>query len=403
LYAKGFWKKIGALAAAKGTSCQPRRGGNLVGNKRLWETFKSYTEVYSPSFGERELCVLISKKLEAMGAQVREESIDGFGNCGNLYAFLPGKLSGSPLLFSSHMDTVEPALGKRAILHEDGKITSAGDTILGADDIAGISIILEAITRLDESGTPRRDIELLLTVAEELYGAGSRVFNYDMVKSKEAYVLDLSGAIGEAANAAPTIVSYSAVVRGKASHAGFAPLKGISAIRACSAAIARLPLGEPKPGLTCNIGLIAGGTASNIVPDLCEAKGEIRSLRHDEAMAMLAEVKAVFEDEASAIGCSVEILSKIEIEAYETGMGRPVSLRFQRACEAAGVPCHIHSTMGGSDNNNFAIHGIEGLVVACAMHDVHSSRENSDLNEMEQCVKLVEALMSEVEPDEDSA
>jgi len=46
------------------------------------------------------------------------------------------------------MDTVEPARGKQAVLHENGNITPAGETILGADDISGICIILEAITRL---------------------------------------------------------------------------------------------------------------------------------------------------------------------------------------------------------------------------------------------------------------
>lgn len=125
-------------------------------------------------------------------------------NCGNLYGFLSGSLHGAPLLFSAHMDTAEPAKGKHAVLQEDGTILSEGNTILGADDVAGITVILEAVTRLKEQKTPHRSIELLFPVAEERYGAGSAVFDYSCIKAKEAYVLDLSGVIGEAANAALT-------------------------------------------------------------------------------------------------------------------------------------------------------------------------------------------------------
>jgi tripeptide aminopeptidase len=336
-------------------------------------------------------------KLKELGTECFEDGAGSElgGNCGNLYAFLPGKLNKPPLLFSAHMDTVEPAKGKRGILHEDGLITSGGDTILGADDAAGISVILEALTRLDEEGKPRRDIELLFPVAEEIYGLGSRIADYSRIISKEAYVLDLSGAIGEAANAAPTIMSFVQVIRGKSSHAGFAPNEGAHAIRACAKAIAQMPAGQLKPGLTCNIGVVSGGTASNIIPDLCEAKGEIRSLKHEDALALAEKIEALFAEEAIAAGCTAEFFKTCPIKAYETRMESPVALRFERACKAVGAPCHIHSTMGGSDNNNFALHGIEGLVIACSMHEVHSAREYSRLNELELCVRLVMALMSE--------
>jgi tripeptide aminopeptidase len=63
---------------------------------------------------------------------------------GNVYGFLKGKLEGEPLLFSAHLDTVEPSKGKEALLLEDGKIVSKGDTSLGADDISGLVEILRS-------------------------------------------------------------------------------------------------------------------------------------------------------------------------------------------------------------------------------------------------------------------
>lgn len=369
-------------------------------SNRLYETFKELTAIYSPTFQEQDFCCLLKKKLTALGIPYEEDNAGSkiSGNCGNLYGFLPGKNPENPILFSAHMDTVEPAAGKESVLHQDGRITSGGGTILGADDVAGITIILEALTRLLESKIPHRSIELLFPVAEERYCAGSAVADYSKLHAKEAYVLDLGGPIGTAANAAPTILSFTVTVQGKAAHAGFAPRDGIHAILAASKAIANIPLGEPKPGVTCNIGVISGGKAGNIIPEICTVTGEIRSLSHSAVLEQWETVRSIFENEAKSVGASATFAHRCEITAYETAMDSAVVRRFKRACEATKLPCHISATLGGSDGNNFALHGIESLVIACSMHEVHSTREYADIHEMEQCVRLVMNLMKEEEP-----
>lgn len=366
---------------------------------RLWNTFKELSAIYSPSYGEREFCDALKKQFSELGICLQEDKTGKLigGNSGNLYGFIAGKLDGPPILFSAHMDTVEPAKGKQALLHDDGYISSAGDTILGADDVSGITVIIEALTRLKEKNIPHRPIELLFPVAEERYGAGSSVFDYSLIKAKEAYVLDLSGTIGEAANAAPTILSFEIKIHGKAAHAGFAPKDGINSIEIMAKAIASLPQGEPYAGLTFNIGRIKGGKAGNIVADLCTVKGEIRSLNHQAVLSYWDKVMDVFNKEGEAAGAKVEAQNRIEITAYETPLDSAVIRRFVRACESLGIPCNIHSTFGGSDQNNFALHGIRGLVIACSMHQVHSNREYSNLNELDDCVRLVMKLMTDVE------
>ncbi|MDR2688062.1 MAG: M20/M25/M40 family metallo-hydrolase [Oscillospiraceae bacterium] len=367
---------------------------------RLWETFSALTAIDSPSFEERLFCDALKRRLAALGADTYEDDAGEKigGNCGNLYGFLPGSLPLTPLLFSAHMDTVEPGRGKRAAVDESGLITSAGDTILGADDVAGITILLEALARLREAGQPHRPVELLFPVAEERYGLGSAIADYSRIRAKESYTLDLSGAVGEAANAAPTVLSFGITVIGKAAHAGFAPGEGVHAVAAASKAVARVPLGEPEPGVTVNIGTIGGGQANNIVPALCKVTGEIRSLSHARVMTRWEQVRAVFAQEAEAAGAAATAAHRIEIPAYETPLGSPVVRRFQYACEKNGIPAGVHSTLGGSDQNNFAQHGIQGIVVACAMHDVHSTREFSRLDELERGVELVRSLMTQDAP-----
>jgi tripeptide aminopeptidase len=365
----------------------------MTKHKRLWETFHALTAIDSPSFGERKFCDELKKRLIALGVEVYEDNAGDKigGDSGNLYGYLPGDTALPPVLLSAHMDTVEPGKGKRAIVDSSGLITSAGDTVLGADDVAGITIILEAITRLRENGRPHRPVELLFPAAEEKYGVGSAVADYSRVASKEAYTLDLCGSIGEAANAAPTIIAFEVSVKGKAAHAGFVAKEGIHAINAVAGAIAALP--EPLEGTICNIGQISGGIANNIVPDLCRVSGEIRSLFHDKALAQWEAVKNTFEREAARVGAIAAANMRVETTAYTTPLEARVVQRFKAACAKVGVTDYIHATMGGSDNNNFALRGIEGIVIACSMHDVHSTREYSRLGELQQCVELVLELV----------
>ena len=370
-----------------------------MSKNRLWETFSALTDIYSPSFGERQLCDHLKAKLTELDISIYEDDAGEKigGNCGNIYGFLPGVNfeNAEPILFSSHMDTVEPAKGKKAILKEDGTITSDGTTILGADDAAGLSVIIEAITRLKENETPHRPVELLFTVAEERAVSGATAADYDKIRSKEAYVLDLGGAIGEAANAAPTILHFSITVHGRASHAGVEPKKGIHAISTAAKAIARIPLGEPEPGLTCNIGTIKGGGLTNVIPDRCELIGEIRSLTHERALAQLDKVNSIFKEEAEKMGATITAESSVNITAYETPMDAQVTKRFQKACEAIGVKSNINPTQGGSDNSVFALHRISGLVISCSMYSVHGTSEWCSLDEMEQCTQLVMNLMTQ--------
>ncbi|QOX65656.1 M20/M25/M40 family metallo-hydrolase [Anoxybacterium hadale] len=362
-------------------------------NDRIFNTFKALTAIDSPSRGERNLCDELKQRLTLLGAELYEDRAGEQvgGDCGNLYAFIKG--AGEPVLLSAHMDTVEPSRGKRAILHEDGSITSAGDTVLGADDIAGVTIILEAITRIKEQGIPHRSVELLFPVAEEIYCGGSKYAEYDRITAKQAYILDLNGEIGEAAYAAPTILSFDIQITGRAAHAGFAPADGINAIAAAASAISEIKQGTRSDKATLNIGKISGGIQGNIVPDLCEITGEIRSLSHENALSLWSETQKIFVHHAKAIGAEIKTDHRCTITAYETPMESRTVLDFQKACNAVNIKSSIHSTMGGSDNNNFALHGIEGLVIANAMRNIHSTSESTSIHDMETCVELIMEIL----------
>lgn len=378
----------------------------MINRDRLVSQFKRMVEFDSETYHEREIADYLKEEMKQLGFSVTEDDagirlkdrIADYGDAiptGNLYGFLKGNTAGKPVLFSAHMDTVRPGIGKHAAEDENGVITSRGDTVLGADDLSGIAAILEAVHTIREHQIPHPDIEVLFPVAEENYGKGSQLADYSAIRSRQAYVFDLSGEIGNAALAAPTLLSFEIRVKGKNAHAGFCPQLGINAIEIAATAISRIKQGWADEETTVNIGKISGGKQGNIVSDECILIGEIRSLKDDRAMEEWEKLKKVFEEAAACRGGNIELLFEKQIEAYEIGEDEEVVRRFKRVCDEIGVKAVTHKTLGGSDNNHFVRNGIRGIVVACGMNEVHTTSEYTTVNQLEKSALLALGLMTD--------
>lgn len=366
----------------------------MLWKERIVEDFKELVSYDFVSFHERKTADWIVSRLKKMGFQVMEDNAGSHyhGDAGNIFARLEGEIEGTPILFSAHMDVVEPGIGKEAVI-EEGIIRSRGETVLGADDICGILEILYGIELVLESGKPHKDIEVLFTIGEELYVKGADVFDYSVIKADRAYVLDLSGPVGTAARSAPSIISIKAKITGKSAHAGFEPENGIHAIEAAAKAVSRLSMGRVDNNTTFNIGTIKGGTATNIVPDSCQVTGEIRSYQHKKAMAYVEQAEQIFSEEAKRIGAVSNLTYQVHLMAYETPEESGVVKAFQNACAGLGLSGTVGSTFGGSDNNCFARNGIEGLVVSCGMYQAHSINEYTTIDDLQKGAKLVAELV----------
>ncbi|MFV0343788.1 MAG: M20/M25/M40 family metallo-hydrolase [Anaerocolumna sp.] len=368
----------------------------MINRDRLVNEFFKLVAIDSVSFKERKMADVLKAYLKELGFTVYEDDAGEIyhGNAGNVYGYLPGELEGEPILLSAHMDTVEPGLSKRAVLQEDGRITSEGNTILGADDLSGVVSILEAIRSIREQGIKHRSIEVLFPIAEEVYIRGSEVFDYSRIKAKEAYVLDLSGPIGTAAIQAPTLVSFTAKFIGKAAHAGFAPETGIHAISMAAQAITSIKQGRINHETTVNIGTIEGGLAKNIIPKHCIISGEVRCLDHEGALRHMEEIKeAIYKAAAEYMG-RVEVETSFGCIAYDIDRNHRVVRRYEKACVELDIPVNFVKTFGGSDNNNFVKNGIKGIVIACGMNEVHSTNEYTHVEDLEKCSKIVYKLLT---------
>ena len=382
---------------------------------RIIEEFKELIAIDAESLNERKMADVLKAKLEELGFDVEEDGVGEIigGNAGNLYGFLKGNSNKAPILLSGHMDTVTPGNGKKAIFHDDGKITSDGTTILGSDDIAGVVEILEGIRLAKDSGKPMGDVEILFSVCEESYGKGARNYDYRKIKSNIAYALDLSNDTGSAATKAPSIVSFEAKILGKAAHSGFEPEKGLNALQAAAKAIARIEQGHVGE-MTVNIGTIKAGKANNIVAEECTVTGEVRGFVHQEVIEAVEHIGEIFEEEAeklileSAIGedslkadaktgrkqgeCKFDYT--VNIKAFDIPHDAEVCRRFQTACQKLGLSGALVETHGGSDNAFFVEEGIDGIVLSCGMYNVHSLTEYSYVKDLIAGAELVYELLT---------
>ena len=371
----------------------------MVNKERMLEEFKNLIKFDSESFKELDISIYLLNKLKSLGLEVE---IDDAGHklydnpkaTGNIYGYLKGNTKGEGIILSSHMDTVSPGLNKEAII-EDGIVKSKGYSVLGADDITGIVSILEVLTIINENNLSHPDIEVVFFVAEEPFCKGSSLFDFKKLKSKYAYVLDLSGKVGTIAVSAPTIVTLNFKINGKAAHAGFEPEKGISAILAFSNFVSKLKLGRIDFETTFNIGTINGGSGKNIIPDLVVAEGEIRGMNDEKIDSLLKDIENVLDKETKALGATYSFTYKKDIKAYRINKDHYLVSRYKEVLNELNYgDAKVVDTFGGSDNNNFNLNGIEGVVISNAMNDVHTTHEYFLVDEFVKSAKILLKLVT---------
>ena len=226
---------------------------------------------------------------------------------GNLIVKLPGtaKKATKPILFMTHMDTVPLCAGAKPVVKGKRVVNEhEGTTALGGDNRTGCAVVVTLAAELIRQKLPHPPLTLLFTVREEsgLFGAkhlnpadlGGAVMGFNVDGRSAADVT--IGAIGAD--------RWTVDIQGKASHAGVAPEKGISATMVVALAMAEVFGGgwwgkgkkNGKEG-TSNIGLVGtldgrgAGDATNVVTDFVHVKGESRS--HDAKF--VREITAAFK------------------------------------------------------------------------------------------------------------
>jgi len=376
----------------------------MVNSTRIAEEFTRLAAISSPPLREQEIARYLAERLARLGAEVlfdRAGEATG-GEVGNLVARFQGRgRSSEPLLLSVHMDTVEPCQNVQPRL-ADGIFTSSGETILGADDKAGITEIIEALEVVRERNLPHGPIEIVVTIAEEIGLVGAKHLDFSLLKARRGFALDTPG-IGWIVLRAPGANRLKIEVTGREAHAGVAPEQGLSAVQVAARAVAAMRLGRIDTETTANIGLISGGQAVNIVPRTVRLEGEARSHDPDKLIRQTDHMvhcfdTAVRETEKEIDGLPVRAKLAFDIQPDYPRMAVAensplVQLAFQ-AAENLGQTMQVRLGGGGSDANIFNAHGIETAILGTGMEHVHSFEEQVAVADMAHVAKLLVEIIS---------
>jgi tripeptide aminopeptidase len=370
---------------------------------RLNETFAELCRISSPFGSERAIADDVTARLRAMGLDVEEDDAAGpaQAGAGNLLARITPRASvtGQPggerwILLCAHLDTVEQTAPIDPVV-VDGGWENANDGILGADNKAAVSVILEVARRATVEGTPV-GIEILFTVAEENGLLGAAHFDASRLRSEFGYVFDHATPIGEVVTASPTYYRVGAEFHGRAAHACIRPEEGRSAILAAALAIAAMPAGRIDAETTANVGSVTGGVGStNVVAERARLLAEARSIDPEKAETTVARMIDAITDGAATAECDVDITTKRLFSGYRQRPSSPAVVAAEGALRACGYEPRRIATGGGSDANALELAGLPCVNLANGTERNHEPTERVSVAALEGMLDVVLALLDE--------
>jgi tripeptide aminopeptidase len=358
--------------------------------------------VPSPSRTERAIADLVRQRFEALGANVVEDdaAVTTGGTAGNLVAVLPGGLP-RRIVLAAHMDTVPLVEGQPLDVVRDGtKLRSTGTQILGADDKAGVAIVLELVERMTRSPhAARPTVVAVITVCEEIGLVGARHLDVAALKSDFGFSFDGEVPVGELITRAVFKEAITMTVTGRRSHAALEPELGIHAIRAAAEVVTTFPLGRTGPDLVANIGSIHGGGSTNVVPDVVTLAGEARAFTPGRLEELLSTIEHNAREATRPLGASVDIVRRRLYDGYDLpDSAAPCRLLVATAAHH-GIRPRFVASIGGSDTNILNQKGLPTVNVGVAMHEIHSVAEWIDAADLAVVADwLTDALLASHEP-----
>jgi len=363
-------------------------------DERAWlvETIAALVALESPTTdkGAVDRCGSeLASRLEAIGGRVSRLSRTDRGD----HLIAEFGCGASQVLLLGHFDTVWPVgqIAKMPLAESNGRLHGPGVF----DMKAGIAIAMLATRAVLETAAPLdRRITMLWTSDEEIGSQSSRGAIEDEARRSDA-VLVLEPALpgGAVKTTRKGCGQFELTVRGVAAHAGIDPTKGASAIHELAHQICRIyRLPRLSPGISINVGTVAGGTRANVVAEEAHAVIDVRAATQNEA-AMVASM--ITRQQPRIPGARLEVTGGFDRPPLERSAG--VARLYDQARQIAGELGHDlaeGSTGGGSDGNFTAALGVPTLDGLGAIGDgAHALHEHVEVDALPDRAALVAGMM----------
>ena len=343
-----------------------------MNTNHLIDLFLETAKIDALSGNEKSLADYIKSFLQKYNYIITEDNSSLFSNSntGNLICRIG---NGGDFVLTAHMDTARPTLNMKPKILED-KIVSSGDTVLGVDNRAGVSVLLYLLEKIALDKIPVKDFTVAFTTCEEttLFGSKHIGLNGNI---KYGFVFDSGYRPGNFIYSACGALGFKIKVIGKASHSGIAPEKGINSLQIVSKAISQLPLGRIDDESTMNIGILKSGSAVNVIPEIAELDGEVRSFDVTKVEKYFNLALDIFNKEAEYMGGKIEVDSFWDFKPYTVSENSLVFKETFRVLEKVGLKPTPKISLGGSDANSLNEKGIESVNLGIGAQNPHSNDE----------------------------
>ncbi len=384
---------------------------------KILERFLRYVKIWTESDGaaadngvfpstqrQFDLARLLEEELTAFGLEQVQVTDDCY-----VYGYLPAShVASEPvegpsedsILLLAHMDTVDEVTGKdvQPVLTQEGDDTiihSDGTTLLGGDDKAGVSAIMECLEYLvSHPELPHCPLEVIFSPDEET-GHGMDRVPLHLIKSKFAYTVD-GGAEGELESECFNAWACTADFTGKACHTGDAKALGmINAALMAGDFVSKLPHDKLPETTEDHEGFIALMEISGTI-EKASAQFLLRAFNIEEIEAE----KRLLERNANEImkkyGGKIELSFKQQYLNMKDELDKhpQVLSRLQNAYKEAGVQIIRKPIRGGTDGSRLTEMGIPTPNIFTGGHEFHSRNEWVSLNSMCKAADVLINLLS---------
>lgn len=370
-----------------------------------------------PPASEAPVAEFLQEKLLEYGVDTSQLSVDRAneqseygGNTGNLIVRFDGTMAGDRILFSTHMDTVPGAAGAVPRVEGDRIVNDASEKALGGDNRAGCAVLLH-LARALATGVKTPPLTLAFFIQEEVGLVGARGmdvglmgepaptmgFNFDGSFPHE-YVTSVIGT-----------ERFNIDITGVASHAGSRPEQGVSAAVIAAHALSELDgdgwngqIRRDASAGSANVGIMEGGTGSNVVMPAMHLLAEARSHDPEFRKAIIRRWEKAFQDAAQRVTNaagdrgSVAFSPGPTYEAFALTEEDPVVARALEAGRRSGLEPTCVTNDGGMDANWIVGHGIPAVTFGVGQRQVHTPEEWIDLPDFRNACRLAVALTESV-------
>ncbi len=361
----------------------------------LVSLFVDAVKVEAQSLRERPMAEFVKAYLNGLDVKVVEDTTAPLfhGECGNLVC-IPGGFDASrpAVALLAHMDTPRPTVNVKPVVTPT-RISSDGTTALGVDNRAGTAVLLHILREHALSGA-RANFIVVFSVGEELGLYGSKYVDLAPYNVQQCFVFDCSKRPGTYIQSCVGCSLYTATFIGRPSHAAVAPEKGISAITMAAEAIRRIPQGRLSPTMTTNIGMVNGGTATNVVPARCTLEGEVREYDTRVIEEHLAFLRDTFHAVASEFGGAVEFQAQEDFAPFRLASDSDLIRTTHEILISVGLTPNPIEYLGGSDANMLNGKGIPAVNLGIGAQNPHGDDEFILIEDLVKTAEVARAIIT---------